>query len=197
MSAKPFVIGIGGTSRPNSSSELALRVCLERAASLGARTELFAGDSLELPLYGGAELSPKAQRLIEALRRCDGLVVSSPSYHGTISGAIKNALDYVEELRTDARPYLDGRAVGTIVCAHGSQAIGTTLVGIRTIVHALRAWPTPMAAGINSSGPVFDAQGRCIDESARRQLDLVAAQVVDFGKMKRLMEGCAAVRAAA
>lgn len=187
MTSKPLVVGIGGTSRRNSSSELSLRACLERASSLGAETELFCGDALDLPMYGAGGISPKAHALIDALRRCDGLVLSSPSYHGAISGALKNALDYVEELRKDIRPYLEGRAVGTIVCAYGPQAIGTTLIGIRSIVHALRAWPTPMGAGINSSGMVFDDAGCCIDEIAREQIELVAAQVVEFSKMKRLI----------
>lgn len=197
MTAKPLVVGIGGTSRPNSSSELALRACLDRAAALGAETVLFSGDALDLPLYGAGTLPPKANALVESLRRCDGLILASPSYHGAISGAIKNVLDYAEELREDARPYLDGRAVGTIVCAYGAQAIGTTLVGIRSIVHALRGWPTPMGAGINSSVKVFDGDGRCVDPAAREQLELVAAQVVEFGRMKRLMASNDVLRAVA
>lgn len=187
MTTRPRIVGIGGTSRVNSSSELALRACLEAAAALGADTEIFSGESLELPIYSGGALPSEARRLVEALRRCDGLVLASPSYHGAISGALKNALDYAEELRKDPRPYLDGRAVGAIVCAYGPQAIGTTLVGIRSIVHALRGWPTPMAAGINSSGRIFDEAGRCIDDGARDQLDLVAAQVFEFASMKQLM----------
>lgn len=188
MNYSPRIVGIGGTSRPGSSSELALRACMATVAAMGAQTEIFVGDALDLPLYGGTTLSPKARRIVDAIAGCDGLILSSPSYHGALSGAIKNAIDYIEELRGDARPYLDGRAVGTIVCAYGAQAIGTTLVGLRSIIHALRGWPTPMAAGINSSVKVFEDDGRCIDSSASSQLDLVAAQVCDFANMRRLLE---------
>ena len=197
MTAKPRIVGLGGTSRPNSSSELALRACLARLEALGARTEIFCGKALELPLYGGKPLAPQAERLVEALKVCDGLVISTPSYHGALSGGIKNALDYLEELRSDRRPYLDGRAVGTIVCAYGAQAIGTTLVGIRWIVHALRGWPTPMAAGINSSQGVFSEDGRCTDQAAQHQLDLVAHQVWEFAAMRRCRAGRDDIRAAA
>lgn len=183
-----LILGIGGTARPGSSSELALRACLDHASSLGARTEIFCSADLELPIYSGGALSLQAQRLVDALRRCDGLVISSPSYHGALSGALKNALDYAEELRGDRRPYLDGRAVGIIVCAYGAQAIGTTLMGIRSIVHALRGWPTPMGAGINSSGKVFGEDGQCIDPASREQLHLVAQQVCDFATMRQLLD---------
>ena len=187
MNNPPRIVGLGGTSRPGSSSELALRACMATIAGLGAQVDCFVGEDLDLPLYAGGALPPKARRLVDAIAACDGVVISTPSYHGAISGAIKNALDYIEELRGDARPYLDGRAVGSIVCAYGAQAIGTTLVGMRTIVHALRGWPTPMAAGINSSGKVFE-DGRCVDPAARDQLDLVARQVWEFATMRRLLE---------
>ena len=197
MDYTPFIVGIGGTARPNSSSELALRACLAAAEARGARTLCLAGDDLALPLYDGRSQSPATQRLVEALRQCDGLVISSPSYHGAISGALKNALDYAEDLRSDRRPYLDGRAVGTIVCAYGAQALGTTLVGLRCIVHALRGWPTPMGGGINSEGRVFDAEGRCVDAAVQQQLSLVAQQVVDFAAMQQWVRQQPALRAAA
>ena len=41
-----------------------------------------------------------------AYRWADGLLVASPGYHGGISGMMKNALDYVEDLRADERVYL-------------------------------------------------------------------------------------------
>ena len=61
------------------------------------------------------------------LRRADGLIVATPAYHGGVSGLVKNALDFTEDLRGDERVYLSGRAVGCIVCADGAQAMGSTL----------------------------------------------------------------------
>ncbi|WP_164076638.1 NADPH-dependent FMN reductase, partial [Stenotrophomonas maltophilia] len=81
------------------------------------------------PMYnpGETERSAEAARLVEAFRRCHGVIVASPAYHGTLSGLVKNALDYTEDLRTDERVYFDGLAVGLIVCAGGWQAGGQTL----------------------------------------------------------------------
>lgn len=197
MEDAPFIVGLGGTGRPLSSSERALRVCLAAAEARGARTACFCGEDLALPLYDGRAQTAASLRLVEALRRCDGLVVATPSYHGALSGALKNALDFAEDLRGDARPYLDGRAVGTIVCAYGAQALGTTLLGLRAIVHALRAWPTPMGAGIHSDGPVFAEDGHCLDPAVQQQLELVAGQVVDFARMQRWARQRAALPAAA
>jgi len=183
---QPLVVGVGGTPRAGSSSECALRIALAAAMSLGARTEIICGTQAVLPVYdpNQRERTPEALRLIRLLRDCDGLIVASPGYHGSMSGLIKNALDYTEDMRNDSRPYLDGRAVGIIVCANGWQATGTTLVALRSVVHALRGWPTPMGVAINSLLKVFDAHGRCIDGTAAEQLELLASQVVDFARMK-------------
>jgi FMN reductase len=191
MKSKPYIVGIGGTGRENSSTERALRASLDHAKRLGCRTALFAAADLDLPMYGSGLLTDKAQLLVEAVRQCDGLLLATPGYHGSISGMVKNALDYVEELRADERPYLEGRAVGSIVCAYGPQAIGTTIVAVRSIVHALRGWPTPVAAGINSADLGFDAGGRCTNAAVQQQLELVARQVCEFGSMYAQMEACA------
>jgi len=183
---RPFILGIGGTTRHGSSTERALQVALDAAAAEGAQTELIGGADLQLPMYDPAVpgLPPEAERLIAAVRRCHGLIIASPGYHGTMSGMIKNAIDYIEELRDDASPYLDGRAVGCIACAFGWQATGTTLVALRSIVHSLRGWPTPLGVGINSALPVFAPGGGCIDETFRFQLETVGKQVVEFARMR-------------
>ncbi len=186
MSSVPVIVAIGGTTRPDSTTERALRVCLEVAAARGAETVLLGGPDLMLPLYeyGVTERPPLATRLIDEIRRADGLVLGSPGYHGTMSGLLKNALDYVEDLRGDARPYFDGRAVGCVAVAFGWQAAVNTMTSLRNVVHALRGWPTPLGAALNSSTPLFDAQGRCIDAQARQQLEIIGNQVVDFALRK-------------
>jgi len=186
MTKTPFILGIGGTTRAGSSTERILKVALDAARAAGAETAMIGGAALQLPMYdpAAATLAPAAARFVELVRRCHGLVIASPGYHGTISGMIKNAIDYIEALREDPRPYLEGRAVGCIVCAQGWQATGTTLVALRSVVHALRGWPTPFGAAINSALPFFDADGNCTDEAVRRQLETVGRQVVEFARMR-------------
>src|SRR5881628_1631216 len=116
---KPQILGLGGTTRQGSSSERALRIALDLAEQAGAETHLLLAGDLEFPAYAperGA-LGPQTGRLLDLARRADGVIVASPGFHGGPSGLIKNALDHLEELREDERPYLDGRAVGCIVCA--------------------------------------------------------------------------------
>lgn len=181
---RPLIVGIGGTLRPGSSSESALRVTLAEAVRIGATTRLFSGQELSFPAYDPSQEACRAVALemIEALRRADGIILATPGYHGSVSGLIKNAIDYTEEMRADARPYFSGRAVGLIVCADGNQAIGSTLATMRAIVHALRGWPTPFSAGIDSAQKPFTADGSCRDARVADHLAIVATEVVEFAR---------------
>jgi FMN reductase len=183
---KPLIVGLGGTPRPGSSSERALALSLQAAAEEGADTLLISGPALMLPMYfpSTSERTAEAQHLIEAFRRCNGIIISTPAYHGSLSGLIKNALDYTEDLRTDPRVYFDGLAVGCIVCAGGWQAAGQTLAALRAIAHALRGWPTPLGVMLNTSTRLFDDDGACLDLSAKFQLETVGRQVVQFAKLQ-------------
>ncbi len=147
---------------------------------------LGAGD-IALPMYApeSAVRSQAAQRLVELLRSADGIIIASPGYHGSISGLVKNAIDYAEDLRNDPVPYFEGKAVGCIVTAAGWQAATTTLTALRSVVHALRGWPTPLGAAINSSEPVFDAAGQCLAAPVGQQLEIIGRQVVEFAAKRR------------
>ena len=103
MTPPLFIVGLGGTLRDGSSSEQALKIALAHASRLGCDTRLFAGPDLLLSHYdpGRQERSPAELALVEALRRADGLILATPGYHGGISGLVKNAIDFIEDMRAD------------------------------------------------------------------------------------------------
>jgi FMN reductase len=176
------VVGIGGSLRADSQSERALRIVLASVADAGAKTTIIAGSDLVLPFYDPAipDRPGLAHRLIDEVRDADGVVLVSPGYHGTVSGLVKNALDYLEDLRDDDRSYLDGRAVGCVAAARGWQAAVNTLTALRSVVHALRGWPTPLGAAVNSADVFFDGDGECSDPRVATMLRTIGLQVVEF-----------------
>jgi FMN reductase len=182
---RPNIVGIGGTTRVRSSTELALNIALRAAENLGAQTTLFGGEfRMSLPMYACEQPARTAYQidLVDAIRKADGVIIASPSFHGGVSALVKNAIDLLEDTARDSRPYLDGMPVGLIVTAYGSQAIGTTLAAMRSIVHALRGWPTPLGGSLLCAGGVFNPDGTCNDVAASRQLELVGRQAVQFGR---------------
>lgn len=178
------IVAIGGTVNPDSSTEQALRLATRPAAEAGAEVSVFGGAYLAtLAHYRGTGYEAgNGGELVEAVRAADGLIIAAPGYHGTISGLVKNALDYLEDLARDSRPYLDGRAVGLITTAFGDQASMSTLLTLRAIVHALRGWPTPMGATIRTYQGLFSPDGECLDDRARLQIEMVGRQTLQGAK---------------
>ncbi len=174
------IVAIGGTVSPGSTTELALRLAMASAAADGAEVVLFDGAYLSrLAHYrSGAHTDGDGAEMVQAVRAADGILIAAPGYHGSISGLVKNALDYLEDLAKDVRPYLDGRAVGLIATAYGDQATMSTMQTLRSIVHALRGWPTPMGATVRTYPGLFSVDGECLDDRVRLQLELVGKQVV-------------------
>ncbi|MFM9882879.1 MAG: NADPH-dependent FMN reductase [Burkholderiales bacterium] len=187
MSAAPRFVCIGGTTRAGSSTERALRYAAVLLEEAGGAVDVFAGPDLILPMYSSEDRqrSPVAIRIVEALRAADGVILASPGYHGGFSGLIKNVLDYLEDMADDPAPYLKGRAVGCIASAFGWQAIGTTLLSLRSVVHALGAWPTPTGVSMISTGRLFDEQGRCINEELDEQFRRVIAELFEFARRRQ------------
>jgi FMN reductase len=171
----PRIVGLGGSASPSSTTDGLLRQCLQLLETAGARTTLLPGEWLaRLPIYQlDAPAGATAHELVETVRAADAVVIGTPGYHGGMSGLMKNALDHLEALRGDARPYLDGRPVGVIVTAAGWQACGTALVSVRSTIHALRGWPTPFGVSVNTAEPVDDLR-------VAGALQILADQLLSF-----------------
>ena len=183
----PLVVGIGGTIGGISSTERALRIALDAVEKQGYRTQMFGGaDMARLPLYDPKAMTrtPDEQAFVAAIRQASAVIIASPGYHGSISGVVKNALDLLEETARDPeRPYLADMLVGLIATAYGWQATGSTIAALRSIVHALRGWPTPFAAAINTQVTKFDDEGGASDPAVLEQLRLVGHQVARFAPL--------------
>lgn len=178
------IVGIGGTLREGSTTERLVEAVLDACEKRGAQTEMFGQSTLiQIPHFDpdnktrvDAELA-----LVKSVRDADGVVIGTPSYHGGPSGLVKNAIDLLEDLRTDKRPYFDGRPVGLVVSSGGWQASGVTLGTMRGIVHAMRGWPTPIGLAVNAAVQrPFGDDGAIIDERVREAVEAQAQQIMDF-----------------
>src|SRR5262249_558889 len=166
------IVGLGGSLARTSRSRAALQVALEGAATAGAETTLLDLRELALPMYNpDAEDEPpeSAQVLIESCYQADGMLWSSPMYQGTISGAFKNALDWLHALGSREPPFLHDEVIGMISAAGGTQGL-QAINTMEFAVRALRGWAVPYVIPVASAFRVFDSDGRVTDEGIELQL---------------------------
>jgi FMN reductase len=179
MATRLKIVGVGGSTATVSRSRAALQTALEGAETAGAETQLLDIRQLNLPMYNPDDDEPNgsATSLIEASFSADGLLWSSPLYHGTVSGAFKNALDWLHLLRDREPAYLHDKVIGLISAAggaHGLQAINTMEFATR----ALRGWAVPYVVPVATAARVFDREGRIQDQAVERQLQMLGSEVV-------------------
>jgi FMN reductase len=178
----PRIVGLGGSLSRSSTSRRALEIALDAAAAAGAETDLLDVGSLGLPFYGaGVPPTPATNRLAEAVAAADGMIWSSPLYHGSVSGAFKNALDWLQLLADRERPYLAGVPVGLIATAGGTHALQAVNT-MEFVVRALRGWTVPFVVPLARSWQAFDADGRPRDDAVADRLATLGGEVVSAAR---------------
>src|SRR5213593_1640350 len=173
------IVGLGGSMAGASKSRAALWTALEGASNAGAETRLLDIRELDLPMYNPDDDDPtdSAALLIESCYAADGLIWSSPMYQGTISGAVKNALDWLHVLGQRDPPFLHDKVIGLISAAGGTQGL-QAINTMEFAVRALRGWAVPYVVPVASAARVFDRAGQIQDKGVELQLQTLGAEVV-------------------
>ncbi len=172
-----LVVGMGGSLRTPSTSLTALRVAIEGAAAAGADTEVISLSGLDLPFYTAERAAPPAARfLADTVHAADALLWSSPTYHGSVSGAFKNAVDWLALLADRDPPYLSNKPVGMLTTAGGVQGL-QAINAMEFIVRALRGWSVPLVMAVAQSSRAFDRDGHLSDDAVADQLRGLGAEV--------------------
>ena len=168
------LVGIGGSLRAGSYSQIALNVAAQRVQALGAEVEVLDLRSLALPFCSGENdyhKYPDVEKLRNAVKEADGLILATPEYHGSLSGVLKNALDLM------SFEHLDGKVVGSISVL-GGQVNNNALNDLRTILRWVHAWVIPEQIAIGEAWKAFSPEGKLLDEKLSERFDQFALSLV-------------------
>jgi FMN reductase len=189
MDHQPFhIVAIGGSHRDGSNTLRILNSLTAIAEDDGATTDLIDVHKVVLPVYEPEkprEQQPRALLdLLPVMQRADGFVLATPTYHGTLSGAVKNLLDALDHFIDDDRGTFAGRPVG--VAAYGGTA---SMNAINALSHAARAFngvvvPTILSVPFGD----FDDTGLIASEAARTRARELVREVLQFATWQRMAE---------
>ena len=171
------VLGVSGSMREGSYGRRALQLVLDAARRRGAETSLLDLRSANLPIYipdaPPTDASGHVRPVTEAVGWADALVLASPDYHGSMSGAMKNFLDYHGEEFT-------GKLFG-YVCASHEKGL-TVMDQMRTAVRQCYGWSLPYGVSVHGEKD-FDAAGRVVNPALERRLRMLGRDVVTYGTL--------------
>lgn len=169
------IVGIGGSIRPNSHSQMALNLAAQRLEALGAEVEILDLRTMQLPFCNGEDEYPgypDVERLRHALKQADGLILATPEYHGSVSGVLKNALDLMDFEQ------LDGKVTG-LISVLGGQPNSNALNDLRIIMRWVHAWVIPEHIAIGQAWKAFGPDGKILDEKLSQRFDQFAQSLVE------------------
>jgi NAD(P)H-dependent FMN reductase len=177
--------------RQGSYSTLTLKLVLEEAKKYQSESYMLELRKINLPLYNPSEASSDQtsssssynnnnnyndlEKITKTLKWADAIILASPDYHGSMSGALKNFLDYFWE-------EFAGKTFGYIVASHEK---GLTVVDqLCTAVRQCYGWSMPYNISINGEKD-FNSNGNLVNSVLAKRIKMLARDLVTYGKLLR------------
>jgi NAD(P)H-dependent FMN reductase len=178
------LLGIGGSTRQGSKSLILLRAALQLAEAEEATIELADVRSLALPVYDEdrplADYPATLPALLAAARQADAYVLCSPTYHGTVSGAVKNALDTLNFLGNGEPRYFGGKPVALMALGGGGAANVLT-----SLQHATRGLNGVVIPTVVIAGSHAVSDGAVTDEIVKGRLRWMVDELLELARRLR------------
>ena len=173
------LLGIGSSLRKNSSSNRVLKIVLEKTKQYGADAKLIELREINLPVFNPnkpREISEDIKKLNNHMINADAFILATPDYHGSMSGGMKNFLDYYWY-------ELSGKIFGYIVSSHEKGL--TVMDHMRTAIRQCYGWSLPYGISIHAEND-FDEQSKINNPQLLLRIDNMSRDIVTYGKLLRM-----------
>lgn len=188
MSSTASILAFAGSTRQASGNKKVLAVAATAARDAGARVTVIDLRDFPLPLYDG-DLEERdgvpamAVELGELFRSHRGLLIASPEYNGSVTGVLKNTLDWVSRpvAEQGAMSAFAGK-VGALVSASPGPLGGLrSQAHLRQILSGIGVTVIPEHASVSGlRADAFDAEGRLADDGHQRRVERVGTALTQF-----------------
>ena len=181
MSASTIkILGLSGSYGLTSKNGLLLSVALDECKKLGAEVHFWDLVEKPLPLVGaeGSWEDTNVKEFQALVTECDGYILTSPEYHGTMSGVMKNTLDWVY------KDHVEGKAFG-LMSTLGGISNSNTLNHMRIAVRWIHGWCVPEQVAVGKVKEAFDEDNNLVDADVAERVVGLAQSVVNAAIMLR------------
>jgi len=167
----PRILALGGSLRRESFNQKLAAIAAEGARSAGAEVTLIALRDFPMPVFNQDDedvegLPAAAEKLKELFRQHHGLIIASPEYNSSISGALKNAIDWVSRSESEDEPPLVAFTGKTaVLCSASPGALGGLrgLVTVRSILGNIGVTVLPDQIAVSKAHEAFTPDGTLVD----------------------------------
>jgi len=185
---QPKILAFAGSTRTGSFNKKLIKFAVQSAQSAGVPMTMVDLRDLPMPLYDGdleeaSGLPDNAKKLKKLLREHDGLLISSPEYNSSITGVLKNAIDWASRTETDDEPSLicfKGKVAALMSASPGGLGGLRGLVHLRSILGNIGVIVLPDQISISAAHEAFDDSGKLKDERKAKQVIGITTGLAEF-----------------
>jgi FMN reductase len=168
------VLAVVGSLQRDSVTRVVVRHVAQKLEAAGCAVDVLDFEQESLALYNPdtAHDLPGYAELQARVHRADVVVLGTPDYHGSISGAMKNFLDHFWH-------EFAGKVFATIVASHEK---GLTVTDqLRTVARQCYAWTLPYGVSFTDGIDVKD--GQVVSDSLKQRLEMLVRDLRVYGDL--------------
>lgn len=192
MAYTPRILAFAGSTRKDSFNKKLLRIAVQGAQAAGAEVTVVDLRDLPLPLYDGdleAEqgLPENAKKLKDLMKGNDGFLIAAPEYNSSISGVLKNAIDWASRAEPNEAPLacFSEKAAALLSASPGALAGLRGLSALHSILHNIGVHVLPVQLGIPRAHEAFDSDGSLKDPRQQAKAGQIGAALAEFLRRHR------------
>jgi len=182
--AKPKILAFAGSTRTDSFNKKLVKIAATGAIEGGADVTVIDLRDFAMPLYDGdleqqQGLPSTARKLKDLMLSHQGFLISAPEYNSSISGVLKNTIDWVSRPSEGEEPLacFKGKVAGIMSASPGGLGGLRGLVHVRAILENISVLVIPDQIAVSKAHEVFNADGTLKDKKQEDQVKKIGSNV--------------------
>ena len=187
MGQKPKVLAFAGSLRTESFNKKLIKIAVKGAEKAGAEVTCIDLRDFPLPIFDQdietkEGLPQNAVKLKELFLAHEGLLISSPEYNSSISGVLKNTIDWVSRGDPAEKPLacFDKKVAGLMSASPGALGGLRGLVHVRAILGNIKVLVLPDQIAVSKAHEAFNADGSLKDSKQQAAVEKIGFNVVNL-----------------
>lgn len=186
MAGKPKILCFAGSLRRDSLNKKLVRTAMKLAEESGAETTFVDLKDLPMPIYDGDfeeehGVPENAGKFKTLLKQHHAFLISGPEYNSSISGALKNAIDWASRMESGETNLecFNGKVAGLLAASPGALGGLRGLMAVRSILGNIGTIVIPEQFALSQANAAFDDAGSLKDPKHLASVKKVVGRLVE------------------
>jgi NAD(P)H-dependent FMN reductase len=187
--SNPKILAFAGSTRSGSFNKKLIAIAAASARAVGAEVTLIDLRDYPLPLFdqdseSSQGLPENGRKLKDLFLAHQGLLIASPEYNSSITGVLKNTIDWVSRPVAGAKSLAEftGKVAGIMSASPGALGGLRALVHLRAILGNIGVLVIPQQMSIAKAAEAFTPEGDLKDSQQKASIDRISSTLFDLLK---------------